>query len=133
MILPRHLTPFASTMHERDDLVVQQCIQFMFQFPSPHVCALASFPAVSGDSTETLVPAESTTKTQFAALKQPVSHSEHGGYCEHHSLVVAHAHAAHAYDHGHRPAPAQSHHHLQQTQHVQQHKKHVQTTSWTCT
>jgi len=110
MILPRHLTPFASTMHERDDLVVLQfihvsilrCNSFLYQFPCLqfiHVRALASSPAVGGYESKILVPAESTTKTQFAALKQAVSHSEHGRCCEHHPLVVAHV-----YDHGHRPA-----------------------------
>jgi hypothetical protein len=76
--------------------------------------ALASSPAVSGDESKILVPAESRTKTRFAAIKQAVNHLGHARYCEHHSLVVAHSH---------RPARAQ---------HVQQHK-HVQTISWACT
>jgi hypothetical protein len=93
MIPRRRLTRCAP--HERDDVVAPN--------------ALASSPAVSDDACEILVPTESRTKKRFPAIKQTVSHSEHGYRCEQHSLVVDRV-IAQAYQH-----------------------KHVQTTSWGCT
>jgi hypothetical protein len=88
MIPRRRLTRCASTMHERDDLVVLQfvhvsilcCNSFMFQFSDLHI----------------LVPAASRTKTQFAAIKQGLNHPEYVRFCEHASLVVDHG-----YGHSH--------------------------------
>jgi hypothetical protein len=128
-----HLMPLALTMHERDDLVVQQfihvsslrCNSFMYQSSGLHfihVYALASSPVLSGDEREILVPAETKTKTRFAAIKQALSRAERGRCRASHSLVVADAVARHIHIHSHsrRPAPVQQ-------------LNHVHTTSWVCT
>jgi hypothetical protein len=134
-----HLMPLTLTMHERDDLVVQQfihvsilrCNSFMYKFSGLHlihVYALASSPVLIGDERKILVPAETRTKTRFAAIKQALSRPERGRCREFHSLVVAvarhshsHSHShIHSHIHSHRPAPVQQ-------------LNHVHTTSWVCT